>query len=151
MVTRRKTTSTTRRRNAPRKANSYSSDESTNESEYERVSSRQQSTSRRSRGANAISYKEESENATGSDELVENDAAEVQLPPPEDEPEEKYETIEKILAQRRGKKKVTGNITTIYEVEDNGDPNKGKDPSKFFYSEFEFSKDFCGFEYFLVL
>lgn len=36
---------------------------------------------------------------------------------------EKCETIERILGQRRGKKGVTGNITTIYAVEENGDPN----------------------------
>jgi chromodomain-helicase-DNA-binding protein 1 len=31
------------------------------------------------------------------------------------------------LAQRRGKKGVTGNITTMYYVEENGDPNEGVD------------------------
>lgn len=40
----------------------------------------------------------------------------------EEEPDNS-ETIEKVLSQRLGKKGVIGNITTMYAIENNGDPN----------------------------
>lgn len=77
------------------------------------------------RTATNVSYKEASEDEkTDSEDLVDVDQGE----PIEPVVEEKCETIEKILGQRRGKKGVTGNITTIYYVEENGDPNDGVDP-----------------------
>lgn len=77
--------------------------------------------------ATSVSYKESSEEKTDSEDLVEVDYGE----PTEAVPEEKCETIERILGQRRGKKGVTGNITTMYAVEENGDPNAGVDPNDF--------------------
>ncbi|CAB0038921.1 unnamed protein product [Trichogramma brassicae] len=69
------------------------------------------------RGAQ-VSYKEESEAGTESDDLMEVDEAAV-----ESVETDNSETIERILGERIGKKGVVGNITTIYAVEENGDPN----------------------------
>ncbi|XP_057666900.1 chromodomain-helicase-DNA-binding protein 1 isoform X1 [Diorhabda carinulata] len=91
-----------------------SSDDETDE-EHRRAVSR--------RNAATVSYKEDSEEKTDSEDLLEVDNNEVVEPVPE----EKCETIEKILASRRGKIGVTGNITTCYYVEENGDPNEGVD------------------------
>ncbi|XP_021925185.1 chromodomain-helicase-DNA-binding protein 1 isoform X3 [Zootermopsis nevadensis] len=77
------------------------------------------------RAAATVSYKEDSdEDKTGSDDLVEVEWNEADTPAEPDN----AETIEKLLSYRRGKKGVTGNITTIYAVEENGDPNKDCDP-----------------------
>lgn len=40
------------------------------------------------------------------------------------------ETIEKVLAQRLGKKGVVGKVTTIYSVKEKGDPNVECDPNE---------------------
>ncbi|XP_018566651.1 chromodomain-helicase-DNA-binding protein 1 isoform X2 [Anoplophora glabripennis] len=100
--------------------NKYSSEEESSDEDTDEDSRR--AVSRRS--AATVSYKEESEDEkTDSEDLLEVDNNE----PVETVPEEKCETIERILAQRRGKKGVTGNITTIYYIEENGDPNEGVD------------------------
>ncbi|XP_036148623.1 chromodomain-helicase-DNA-binding protein 1 isoform X3 [Monomorium pharaonis] len=70
------------------------------------------------RTGTAVSYKEESEEGTDSEDLVEVDESNAASTEPDN-----AETIETILAQRTGKKGVTGNVTTIYAVEENGDPN----------------------------
>ncbi|KAJ8923662.1 hypothetical protein NQ315_010242 [Exocentrus adspersus] len=102
--------------------NKYSSEDETSDDDTDEDSRR--AVSRRT--AATVSYKEDSEEEkTDSEDLLEVDNSE----PVEVVPEEKCETIEKILAQRRGKKGVTGNITTIYYVEENGDPNEGVDPT----------------------
>ncbi|XP_060536902.1 chromodomain-helicase-DNA-binding protein 1 [Cylas formicarius] len=77
------------------------------------------------RAAADISYKEDSEEKTDSEDLLEVDQTESTEPVIE----EKCETIERVLAQRRGRKGVTGNITTLYYVEEHGDPNQGVDPN----------------------
>jgi len=41
-----------------------------------------------------------------------------------------YETIEKVLARRQGKIGAVGNITTIYAIEEKGDPNIDCDPNE---------------------
>ncbi|KAK0173779.1 hypothetical protein PV328_006926 [Microctonus aethiopoides] len=71
------------------------------------------------RSGTAVSYKEQSDEGTGSEDLVEVDEATTTtiLEP------DNAETVERIIAQRRGKKGVTGNVTTVYAVEENGDPN----------------------------
>ncbi|KAG8223002.1 hypothetical protein J437_LFUL000710, partial [Ladona fulva] len=76
------------------------------------------------RKAAQVSYKEASEDdRTGSEDLVD-----VEWPQPEIPTEaDNSETIEKIIAQRIGKKGATGGITTVYAVEENGDPNKDYD------------------------
>ncbi|TGZ51023.1 Chromodomain-helicase-DNA-binding protein 1 [Temnothorax longispinosus] len=70
------------------------------------------------RTGTAVSYKEESEEGTDSEDLVEVDESNAASTEPDN-----AETIEQILGQRMGKKGVTGNVTTIYAVEENGDPN----------------------------
>ncbi|KAF6216793.1 hypothetical protein GE061_001143 [Apolygus lucorum] len=72
----------------------------------------------------AVSYKEASDEKTDSDEIIEPESVE-----PEPVVVDTSETIEKVLAQRIGKRGVVGNQTTIYAVEENGDPNVDCDPS----------------------
>ncbi|XP_030756213.1 chromodomain-helicase-DNA-binding protein 1 [Sitophilus oryzae] len=106
------------KKNPPRRRKQYSSDESTDDSgdDKRRIASRRTNAT--------VSYKEDSEEKTDSEDLLE-----VEAEPAEPVPEDKSETIEKVLGQRRGKKGVTGNITTVYYVEENGDPNVGVDPN----------------------
>ncbi|XP_019753581.1 chromodomain-helicase-DNA-binding protein 1 isoform X2 [Dendroctonus ponderosae] len=107
----------------------YSSDESTDgdsEDEKRRTVSR--------RTAAAVSYKEDSEEKTDSEDLVEVDPSELIEPVTE----EKCETIERVLAQRRGKKGVTGNITTCYYVEEHGDLNADVNPNDYENTEYQF-------------
>ncbi|CAH0562488.1 unnamed protein product [Brassicogethes aeneus] len=106
------------RKPAPKRKSRYSSEESSGSDDE----NRRQATRR---AAAAVSYKEDSEDKTDSEDLLEVDNTE----PVEPVPEEKCETIEKIIAMRRGKKGVTGNTTTCYHVEENGDPNEGCDPN----------------------
>ncbi|XP_076276684.1 chromodomain-helicase-DNA-binding protein 1 isoform X4 [Lasioglossum baleicum] len=70
------------------------------------------------RTGTAVSYKEESEERTDSEDLVEVEEGSTVTAEPDN-----AETIERILGQRLGKKGVTGNVTTIYAIEENGDPN----------------------------
>lgn len=87
------------------------------------------------RAAAGVSYKEESEDdKTDSEDLVEVDWTEPVVPAEPDN----AETIEKVLAWRRGKKGVTGNITTVYAVEENGDPNKDYDPEDLENTELQY-------------
>ncbi|XP_046403987.1 chromodomain-helicase-DNA-binding protein 1 isoform X3 [Ischnura elegans] len=79
-------------------------------------------TSRRT--AAQVSYKEASDDGTGSEDLVDVEWPQPEIPAENDN----SETIEKIIAHRKGKKGATGGITTIYAVEENGDPNKDFDP-----------------------
>lgn len=79
------------------------------------------------RTAAAVSYKEASEDeATDEEDLLEfeYDESQAAANAAAAEEDEKCETIERILAQRVGKKGCTGNQTTIYAIEENGcDPN----------------------------
>lgn len=81
-----------------RKRFSSSDDESTGESEEETVKSRLKAR----RGA-TVSYKEDSEEKTDSDDVVEVDYGESQEAAAA-EASDTAETIEKVIAQRRGKK-----------------------------------------------
>ncbi|XP_066991707.2 chromodomain-helicase-DNA-binding protein 1 isoform X2 [Anabrus simplex] len=86
------------------------------------------------RVAAGVSYKEASdEDKTGSEDLVEVDWSEAVPVEPDNS-----ETIEKVIAQRVGKKGVTGNQTTVYAVEENGDPNKDFDPNDSESSELQY-------------
>ncbi|KAL1110510.1 hypothetical protein AAG570_008038, partial [Ranatra chinensis] len=117
LINKRKTLSTKQQRNQKQKSRprtySDSSDSSydSDENKTRRVKSR--------RGATSISYKEASDEKTDSDELVGGDYCE----PVESIVTDTSETIEKVLSQRMGKRGVVGNITTLYAVEENGDPN----------------------------
>ncbi|XP_005103678.1 chromodomain-helicase-DNA-binding protein 1 isoform X2 [Aplysia californica] len=65
----------------------------------------------------AVSYKEDTDEATDSDDIIEaaTPVAEVE--------EDNRETIEKVLDGRRGRKGATGHKTTLYNVRENRDPN----------------------------
>lgn len=76
----------------------------------------------KSRRGVTVSYKEDSEGKTDSEDLVDVDYTE-----PDPAVVDNSESIEKVLAKRRGKKGVVGNITTVYAVEENGDPNANCD------------------------
>uniref|UniRef100_A0AAQ5Z734 DNA helicase n=1 Tax=Amphiprion ocellaris TaxID=80972 RepID=A0AAQ5Z734_AMPOC len=70
------------------------------------------------------SYKEDQHDfETDSDDLIEmtGDAGEEQQ-------DDDSETIEKVMDTRTGKKGATGATTTVYAVEENGDPSEGFDP-----------------------
>lgn len=87
---------TVQKKTLPKRRSQYSSEESSDadsDADKRRVVSRRANTT--------VSYKEDSEDEkTGSDELLDVDQAE----PVEPIIEEKCETIEKVLGQRRGKK-----------------------------------------------
>lgn len=79
------------------------------------------SASRRATKA-SVSYKEASEDdKTDSEDLVEMELDESPIIAIDET--DKSETIERIIGKRIGKKGITGNQTTVYEVEENGDPN----------------------------
>ncbi|CAK1540056.1 unnamed protein product [Leptosia nina] len=112
------------RKKKPARRKRFTSDEDeSTEASDEDTKSR---TATRRTGA-AVSYKEASDEQTDSSDLLEVDGVEGEVEA-EPEPEEHSETIEKILGFRRGKKGVTGNVTTVYYIEENGDPNHGCDP-----------------------
>ncbi|KAI5640605.1 hypothetical protein NE865_07150 [Phthorimaea operculella] len=97
-------------------------DESTEASDED---SRSRTATRRGAGA-TVSYKEASDEQTDSSDLLEVEGdGEGEAEP---EPEEHCETIERVLGFRRGKKGVTGNVTTVYYIEENGDLNEGCNP-----------------------
>ncbi|KAL1493434.1 hypothetical protein ABEB36_011490 [Hypothenemus hampei] len=114
-------------RKPPRRRNRYSSEEST---EGDSDDDKRRTVSRRT--AAAVSYKEDSDEKTDSDDLLEVDQG---GEPAEPVTEEKCETIEKVLGHRRGKKAATGNITTCYYIEEHGDPNEGTDPNDYSNTE----------------
>ncbi|XP_032062774.1 chromodomain-helicase-DNA-binding protein 1-like isoform X3 [Aythya fuligula] len=86
--------------------------------DYDKRGSRRQATVN-------VSYKEAEEAKTDSDDLLEVCGEDV-LQPEEDE----FETIEKFMDSRIGRKGATGAATTIYAVEADGDPNAGFEKSK---------------------
>uniref|UniRef100_A0AAQ5Z5J8 DNA helicase n=1 Tax=Amphiprion ocellaris TaxID=80972 RepID=A0AAQ5Z5J8_AMPOC len=65
-----------------------------------------------------ISYKEDEELKTDSDDLVEVLGEDV--PQPE---EDEFETLERVMDCRIGRKRATGSATTVYAIEADGDPN----------------------------
>lgn len=65
----------------------------------------------------SVSYKEQSGDETDSDDLIEVEYNETMME------EETAECIEKVLAHRIGKKGATGACTTVYAVDDFGNPN----------------------------
>uniref|UniRef100_A0A8D0C002 Chromodomain helicase DNA binding protein 1 n=1 Tax=Salvator merianae TaxID=96440 RepID=A0A8D0C002_SALMN len=95
-----------------------SDDDDDDDDEYDKRGSRRQATVN-------VSYKEAEEAKTDSDDLLEVCGEDV--PQPE---EDEFETIEKFMDSRIGRKGATGATTTIYAVEADGDPNAGFDKSK---------------------
>ncbi|KAJ7311369.1 hypothetical protein JRQ81_006987 [Phrynocephalus forsythii] len=78
----------------------------------------------RRRAAKHVSYKEDDDFETDSDDLIEmtGEGAEEQ--------QDNSETIEKVLDMRMGRKGATGASTTVYATEANGDPSADFDPEK---------------------
>uniref|UniRef100_A0A7N6A2T5 DNA helicase n=1 Tax=Anabas testudineus TaxID=64144 RepID=A0A7N6A2T5_ANATE len=72
-----------------------------------------------------ISYKEDEELKTDSDDLVEVLGEDV--PQPE---EDEFETLERVMDCRIGRKRATGSATTVYAVEADGNPNANFNPNK---------------------
>ena len=103
-------------RSARRRARIASSDSDSFDSDAARFSTR--------RAANkTTNYKEaESDEEINEDDVLEWDEGDGK-PGTSGEPEPHTETIEKILNHRFGRKGAIGSTTTLYAVEDNGDPN----------------------------
>ncbi|XP_028307576.1 chromodomain-helicase-DNA-binding protein 2 isoform X2 [Gouania willdenowi] len=80
----------------------------------------------RRRGATKVkSYKEDQHDfETDSDDLIEMTGEAC-----DEQQDDDSETIEKVMDIRTGKKAATGAATTIYTVEENGDPCEGFDPA----------------------
>ncbi|KAM6290003.1 chromodomain-helicase-DNA-binding protein 1 isoform 2-T2 [Aegotheles albertisi] len=100
-------------------------EEEEEDDDYDKRGSRRQATVN-------ISYKEAEETKTDSDDLLEVCGEDV----PQTE-EDEFETIEKFMDSRVGRKGATGAATTIYAVEADGDPNaefeKSKEPGEIQY------------------
>lgn len=76
------------------------------------------------RSVNQVSYKEESEDDTDSDDLIEVNSYDDSKTNQEiDDKEEQGEVIERILEHRFGRIDATGPKTASYQVEELGDPN----------------------------
>uniref|UniRef100_A0A8B9EPM7 DNA helicase n=1 Tax=Anser cygnoides TaxID=8845 RepID=A0A8B9EPM7_ANSCY len=101
-----------------RQLDSSEEEEDDDEEDYDKRGSRRQATVN-------ISYKEAEETKTDSDDLLEVCGEDV----PQTE-EDEFETIEKFMDSRIGRKGATGAATTIYAVEADGDPNAGFEKSK---------------------
>uniref|UniRef100_A0A8C4WG25 Chromodomain helicase DNA binding protein 2 n=2 Tax=Gopherus TaxID=38771 RepID=A0A8C4WG25_9SAUR len=78
----------------------------------------------RRRAAKNVSYKEDDDFETDSDDLIEMTGEGA------DEQQDNSETIEKVMDVRIGKKGATGASTTVYETEANGNPSADFDPEK---------------------
>ncbi|KAM6301548.1 LOW QUALITY PROTEIN: chromodomain-helicase-DNA-binding protein 2-like [Podargus strigoides] len=76
------------------------------------------------RAAKNVSYKEDDDFETDSDDLIEMTGEGA------DEQQDNSETIEKVLDIRLGKKGATGASTTVYATEANGNPSADFDPEK---------------------
>uniref|UniRef100_A0A4X2KFS7 Chromodomain helicase DNA binding protein 2 n=1 Tax=Vombatus ursinus TaxID=29139 RepID=A0A4X2KFS7_VOMUR len=78
----------------------------------------------RRRAAKNVSYKEDDDFETDSDDLIEMTGEGVE------EQHDNSETIEKVMDARFGKKGATGASTTVYATEANGNPSADFDPEK---------------------
>ncbi|OBS64479.1 hypothetical protein A6R68_06976, partial [Neotoma lepida] len=95
-----------------------SEDEDDEDYDNDKRSSRRQATVN-------VSYKEDEDMKTDSDDLLE--VCGEDAPQPE---EEEFETIERFMDCRVGRRGATGATTTIYAVEADGDPNAGFEKNK---------------------
>uniref|UniRef100_A0A672M8E3 Chromodomain-helicase-DNA-binding protein 2-like n=1 Tax=Sinocyclocheilus grahami TaxID=75366 RepID=A0A672M8E3_SINGR len=104
-----------------RKQRKESSDEDDDDDEEEDNPKRQT----RRRAATKVSYKEDQNDfETDSDDLIEMAEG------AEEQQDDDSETIEKVLETKIGKKGATGASTTLYAIEENGDPGADFDPEK---------------------
>lgn len=102
----------------PKKKPSASSSDEDDEYKKAMAGSRRQATVN-------VSYKEDEELKTDSDDLVEVLGEDV----PQLE-EDEFETLERVMGIRIGRKGATGATTTVYAVEADGDPNANFNPNK---------------------
>ncbi|XP_049549302.1 chromodomain-helicase-DNA-binding protein 1 [Anopheles darlingi] len=113
-----------------KRSGAYSSDDASNSDDDRKRSATRRKT--------AVSYKEASgDEPTDSDDLLEVDQEAEEAAAAAAAEEEKAETIERIIGQRRGRKGATGAITTVYAIEENGDPNEGATSGKLASEELE--------------
>ncbi|XP_041464759.1 chromodomain-helicase-DNA-binding protein 2-like isoform X3 [Lytechinus variegatus] len=98
------------------KHKSLSSDDDSDSEDIKRAASRR-------KAAAGVSYKEDSDQATDSDEIIE-------AGPGQEPVDDNSEMIERVLCQRIGRVGKTGGITTVYAVETDGDPNADIDVDK---------------------
>ncbi|KAJ6669748.1 hypothetical protein lerEdw1_000297 [Lerista edwardsae] len=106
------------KKSSGQKKRQLESSEDDDDDDYDKRGSRRQATVN-------VSYKEAEEAKTDSDDLLEVCGEDV--PQPE---EDEFETIEKFMDSRIGRKGATGATTTIYAVEADGDPNAEFDKLK---------------------
>ncbi|XP_058011758.1 chromodomain-helicase-DNA-binding protein 2 isoform X1 [Ahaetulla prasina] len=111
-----------KRSSKPQRAKRRRKTESSEEEEEEEDETPKRQTKRRA--AKNVSYKEDDDFETDSDDLIEmtGEGAEEQ--------QSNSETIEKVLEKRIGKKGAIGASTTVYSTEANGDPCADFDPEK---------------------
>ncbi|XP_050088665.1 chromodomain-helicase-DNA-binding protein 1 isoform X2 [Anopheles aquasalis] len=113
-----------------KRSGAYSSDDASNSDDDRKRSATRRKT--------AVSYKEASgDEPTDSDDLLEVDQEAEEAAAAAAAEEEKAETIERIIGQRRGRKGATGAITTVYAIEENGDPNEVATSGKLASDELE--------------
>ncbi|KAL7980169.1 hypothetical protein Chor_001437, partial [Crotalus horridus] len=112
-----------RRSSKPQRANRRRKTESSEEDDDDEEDEAPKRQTKR-RAAKNVSYKEDDDFETDSDDLIEmtGEGAEEQ--------QSNSETIEKVLEKRMGKKGATGASTTVYSTEANGDPCADFDPEK---------------------
>ncbi|XP_040270140.1 chromodomain-helicase-DNA-binding protein 2 isoform X7 [Bufo bufo] len=103
-----------RKQKKPQRGRRRKADSSEDEDEDEDDDAPKRQTRRRA--AKHVSYKEDDDFETDSDDLIEMAGEEAE------EEEESHETIEKVLESRTGKKGAVGAPTTVYAVEMNGNP-----------------------------
>lgn len=106
------------KKSSGQKKRQLESSEDDDDDDYDKRGSRRQATVN-------VSYKEAEDAKTDSDDLLEVCGEDV--PQPE---EDEFETIEKFMDSRIGRKGATGATTTIYAVEADGDPNADFDKLK---------------------
>lgn len=107
------------RRGAPSRRRRRMSESSDDEDESSDESSDDPKRQASRRPAKAVSYKEQSADETGSDDLVEVEYDEQAVAAEA----ANVETVERVIDHRLGKKGATGASTTVYAVEEFGDPN----------------------------
>ncbi|XP_034324831.2 chromodomain-helicase-DNA-binding protein 1 isoform X1 [Magallana gigas] len=120
------------RRGRQATSNLSDSDESNSEEDtrsssriYSNKKIRRDYTTRRKGTKSKVSYKEDSDDQTDSDDIIEVTQDQMEA----EEEDDNKEIIEKVLDDRIGRVTATGSKTTIYNVQDNGDPNDGVDPA----------------------
>ncbi|XP_075449617.1 chromodomain-helicase-DNA-binding protein 1 isoform X2 [Ascaphus truei] len=117
-VKKNKSQNRSKAKNGKKNTSQKKRDADSSDDDYDKRGSRRQATQN-------VSYKEDEEMKTDSDDLLEVCGEDVPQPD-----EDEFETIERVMDSRFGRKGVTGGTTTIYAVEADGDPNAGFEKAK---------------------